>query len=244
MMRKIFKVFCAAIAVAVGSAVISGCSLLPKYRDPKSMDIDGKTYVTGFYKNLWTNGIPYREDETADFESRYHHWWKVEGTPFDLYCAENKEALIWAPAVYCAEEQFDAAKAYYESAVNYDYYIGIYLEDDEHVEVQDGNRQLLERAVSTIMQFEDEKFVGGLFDPYKDYKVEYDVEFLDWLRPTAYRVSKDGLFTTIHLELAIYNDRLYIPGATTEDNLSSFYDIFDDETSDYITSLFKQYNFL
>ena len=24
------------------------------------MDIGGKTYVTGFYKNLWTNGIPYR----------------------------------------------------------------------------------------------------------------------------------------------------------------------------------------
>lgn len=94
---------------------LSACSILPKYSDPESMEIQGQKYVTGFYDNLWPVGITVSENEPAAFESKYHYWWKVENAPFDMYCAQNKEALYWKPAIYCKESQFEQVKAHYSN---------------------------------------------------------------------------------------------------------------------------------
>ena len=74
--------------------------------------------MTGFYENLWVEGIVFGEDDIPDFETKYHIWWKVENAPFDMYCAQNKEALWWNPAIYCKKSQFDTVKNYYEDADN------------------------------------------------------------------------------------------------------------------------------
>ena len=244
MKSKAFSAILAAACAlcAAACAAFAGCSLLHDHSDPKSVKIDGKTYVTGFYENLWTDGIPYLREEPADYESKTHQWWKLRDTPFDMYCAEHKEALIWQPAVYCLEGQYDKAKAYYKDPQNYDYYIGIYLDDDNHVKA-DGDRRLLEEVVSAAMQFEQTALRGGVFDPYRDKKVTYGVAWLEWQRPTVYRVSRDGLFTTIHLELAIYDGKLLIPHTGGESE-SAFYDLFPEEAGSYVIELFYKYGII
>lgn len=240
-MKKVFCFLIVFIMAAVTAANLSGCSLLSKYNDPKSMEIDGEIYVTGFYDDLWADGITVGEDEPAAFESNYHYWWKVKNAPFDMYCAQNKEALYWNPAIYCKESQFDEVEAYYSDPENYDYYIGRYLEDDTSVLIGEEDEVYAEQAIKFIMQL-DSAGVGGLFDPLEDRKVTFNVEWLDWDRVTIYRTSKDGFFTTLHMELAIYNGELYM--AYDEQNGRTTFYRFDEDVSEHMVGLFGQYGML
>ena len=237
---KINRFLFMAAAVAAFFVCLSGCSLLPEYSDPKSMEIEGEVYVTGFYENLWPDGITVGEDEPAVFESNYHNWWKVKNAPFNMYCAQNKEALYWNPAIYCKESEFKEVEAYYSDPENYNYYIGRYLEDDTSVLLGENDEEYAERAIRFIMELDNTFGVGGLFDPFEDRKVTYDVEWLDWDRVTIYRVSKDGFFTTLHMELAIYNGGLYDP--IDEQNGQTTFYRFDEDVSEYMAALFVELN--
>lgn len=242
-MKKSIIVFVLLIAV-ICMVILSGCSLLPKYSDPKSMEIDGEIYVTGFYDNLWPDGITVGEDEPAAFESKYHNWWKVENAPFDMYCAQNKEALYWNPTIYCKESQYDEVKDYYSNAENYNYYIGRYLEDDTSVLLGENDEEYAERAVKFIMELDNAFGAGGIFDPFEDRKVTFNVELFDWDRVTIYRVSKDGFFTTLHMELAIYDGGLYRYSSYDEKNMQTTFYRFDEDVSEYMVALFIKLNVL
>ena len=230
----------AAMALAAAFFMLSGCFLLPKYNDPASMEIGGERYVRGFYDELYVVGIPYQEPETAAFDSPYHHWWKVDGTPFELYCAQNKEALNWTPAVYCRESEFDRVSAYYANTAHYDYYIGGREEGAPRVKLSENDgTAYAERAI----QFKAGA-KGGIFDPYKDRLVDVKVEYLDWYRAVIYRVSQDGLFTTERSEWAICDDRLYIAhGHDEEEGLTTFYSP-DEDVSEHMVNLFRQYGLI
>ena len=229
-----------AAAAAVSLMCLSGCFLLPNYNDPKSMEIDGETFVTGFYDGLWPVGITVGEEEPHAFESEYHTWWKVENAPFELYCAQNKEALYWNPAIYCKESEFDKVEAYYSDPENYNYYIGRYLEDESSVLLGEQDEPYAERAIQLIMQMDNTVGFGGIFDPFEDRKVTYEVEWLDWDRVTVFRTSKDGFFTTLHMELALYRGGLY-KAYNEQDGQTTFYR-FDEDVSDYLAALFVERN--
>ena len=223
---------------------LSACSILPKYSDPESMEIQGQKYVTGFYDNLWPVGITVSENEPAAFESKYHYWWKVENAPFDMYCAQNKEALYWKPAIYCKESQFEQVKAHYSNALNYNYYIGRYLEDDTSVLLDKNDEEYAERAIKFIIDLDSTFGVGGLFDPFEDRKVTFNIELLDWDRVTIYRVSKDGFFTTLHMELAIYDGELSRYSSYDEEKRQTTFYSFDDDVSKHMVRLFNNLNVL
>lgn len=240
MKNKLLLISAAALLCSAVVSVFSGCFLLPSHNDPKSMEISGETYMRGFYDGLYVVGIPYREPETAVFDSQYHNWWKVDGVPFEMYCAQNKEALIWTPAVYCKESEFDEVNAYYADTVNYDYYIGGWEEGEPRIKLseRDGT-EYAERAI----QFKA-GIRGGIFDPYKDRLVTVETEYFDWYRAVIYRVSKDGLFTTVKSEWAICDDYLYIDHGYNEDEgLATFYRT-DEDVSEHMVSLFKKYGLL
>ena len=112
-------------------------------------------------------------------------------------------------AIYCKESQFEQVKAHYSNPSNYNYYIGRYLEDDTSVLLDKNDEEYAERAIKFLIDLDSTFGVGGIFDPFEDRKITVDVEFLDWDRVTIYRISKDGFFTTLHMELAIYNGTLY-----------------------------------
>lgn len=241
-MKKLFCILIVSAMAAVAAAGLSGCFLLPKYNDPASMEIEGEVYVTGFYDNLWPSGITVGEDEPAAFESRYHNWWKVENAPYDMYCAQNKEALYWTPAVYCKEGEFAEVEAYYSDPENYNYYIGRPLTDDADVLLGGEDEVYAERAIAFIMELDGTFGVGGIFDPLEDRKVVFNVEWFDWDRVTIYRTSKDGFFTTLHMELAVYNGGLYSP--YDEQNGQTTFYRFDEDVSEHMVGLFRKYGIL
>lgn len=236
-MKKLITLLIAA-SFTIG---LSGCFLMQKYSDPKSIIIDGHTYVTGFYENLWPNGITVGEERPTYYESAYHYWWKVENAPFDMYCAQNKEALYWNPAIYCRESEFEEVNRYYSDPQNYDYFIGIYLEDEQHIRLSEQDEPYAERAIEFIIEMDNALGAGGIFDPLQDKKITLDAEFFDWDRVTIYRTSKDGFFTTLHMELAIYDGALYRQISYDESKKQTTFYVFDKDVSDYMVDLFEKY---
>ena len=161
-----------------------------------------------------------------------------------MYCAQNKEALYWKPAIYCKESQFEQVKAHYSNALNYNYYIGRYLEDDTSVLLDKNDEEYAERAIKFIIDLDSTFGVGGLFDPFEDRKVTFNIELLDWDRVTIYRVSKDGFFTTLHMELAIYDGELYRYSSYDEEKRQTTFYSFDDDVSKHMVRLFNNLNVL
>lgn len=74
-----WKIVLTAVTASVFASVLSACSLFPRYSDPESIEIDGERYVTGFYENLWPDGIVFDESDAPAFETKYHRWWKEAG---------------------------------------------------------------------------------------------------------------------------------------------------------------------
>ena len=216
-MKKIAGILAASVLLSAFAAHVSGCFLLPKYNDPKSIEIGGETFVSGFYENLWPDGIVFHESDPPDLETKYHFWWEVKNAPFVMYCAQNKEALYWDPAIYCKKSEFDAAYQYYADSEHFDYYIGLYGDSNEDGHVRlgvDADRELLERAVSLNMQIDAEQG-KGLFDQKGDWsEIQAGIPFEDCLsvQPVVYRVSKDGYFTTIRNAWIVTRDGIYISG--------------------------------
>ncbi|MCD8309513.1 MAG: hypothetical protein LUD19_06635 [Clostridia bacterium] len=238
-MKKI-NIFCIVAAIVVGVAVIfPGCTA---DSDPDSVEIDGSTYVNGFYDDLYFSGFAYREYDTASFETDNHYWWKVEEAPFEMYCAQHKEKSWWSPVAYCKENELDAVTAYYADIANYDYYIGIYADDTAQILLDsDVNTALLESAISKNIELDNATGVGGIFDPYKDIKITISYGDRAGIQPVLYRVSNDGLFTTVQSEWIIYDNNFYIFGVY--DGSSDTYSAYkiDEEASEYIIGLFSIY---
>ena len=232
------------VAALLCVAYLSGCSLLPQYSDPARMEIDGQTFVTGFYDHLWPDGIVVGEGEPAAFESEYHIWWKVDGAPFELYCAQNKEALYWNPAIYCRESEFEEVEAYYADPENYHFYIGRYLEEDTSVLLGNDDAAYAERAIGFIMELDSTFGVGGIFDPFMEKTVAFSGEVSGYDRVTIYRVSKDGFFTTLHMELAVCDGGLYRYRSYDEQKDQTIFYRFDDDVSEHMVNLFERYELI
>ena len=236
------KKFIALLLAAVIAAMtlgLTGCFLLPKYNDPTSMEINGETYVSGFYDNLWPVGITVAADESPAFESKYHKWWKVKNAPFDMYCAQNNEALYWKPAIYCKESEFEEVKAYYADTANYDYYIGGWETGTPQIELTDeSDKSYAERAICFRREV-----TGGISDSFNDslVTVEVDIDLLNWQRGAIYRVSRDDFFTTSREEWAVLSDGVYFFYEYDDTcGTATFYSL-EADVSAYLAALFEKY---
>lgn len=241
MKKSFFKFKILAIIVCLTALVFasfSGCALLPKYSDPKSVTIDGEKYVGNFYGDMYAN-LEYKEDETCLFDTKYHYWWHLEDSTFDLYYCRNKESMLWFPALYCKKSQFEEIKSYYANPDNFEYYIG--LEDKKgNKQTQkltgDLNGELLERILSY-----EEKVKYPILS--KEKKDVLHLDYVDYVKPLVYRVSKDGLFSLGSGTWIYYQERVYyfdyMDGRTDE------YKVYvpSDEISDYIIKLLKDNGF-
>ena len=100
------------------------------------------------------------------------------------------------------------------------------------------------RNIEFIMELDTTVGVGGIFDPFEDRKVALNVEWLDWDRVTVYRVSKDGFFTTLHMELALCDGALYSAFSYDEQTGQTIFYRFDEDVSEHMASLFAAYGLL
>lgn len=224
---KAFSIFASIVMIASITIITSACSFLPKYSNPESIDIDGETYMTGFYENLWVEGIVFGEDDIPDFETKYHIWWKVENAPFDMYCAQNKEALYWNPTIYCKKNQFDTVKNYYADTNNFNYYTGLYGDSNKDSRIRlDGelNYSLLEEAIALNMQIEASSGKGHLTEKenLSDIEIHIPSDEILPIQPVLYRVSKDGFFTTIQNSWIVTKNAVYIEGMYDRETEQSY----------------------
>lgn len=240
---KAFSIFASIVMIASITIITSACSFLPKYSNPESIDIDGETYMTGFYENLWGEGIVFGEDDIPDFETKYHIWWKVENAPFDMYCAQNKEALYWNPTIYCKKNQFDTVKNYYADTNNFNYYTGLYGDSNKDSRIRlDGelNYSLLEEAIALNMQIEASSGKGHLTEKenLSDIEIHIPSDEILPIQPVLYRVSKDGFFTTIQNSWIVTKNAVYIEGmydGETEQSYTAYK--ISSEANEYILKL-------
>lgn len=185
-MKKHFRAKPLLLSIAATAAAcyaLAACSLLPSHRDPARIEIGGEAYVSGFYENLWPDGIAFGEDDPPAFETEYHLWWEVAGAPFSLYCAQNKEALYWNPTVYCKESESEEAGAYYADAKNFDYYMGLYGDShkDERIKLGGADTALLEKAISLNARIQ-ENAGKGLLTGKKDFSdIEISIPYAEVL---------------------------------------------------------------
>ena len=237
-MKKHFRAKPLLLSIAATAAAcyaLAACSLLPSHRDPARIEIGGEAYVSGFYENLWPDGIAFGEDDPPAFETEYHLWWEVAGAPFSLYCAQNKEALYWNPTVYCKESKSEEAGAYYADAKNFDYYMGLY--GDSHKD---------EKAISLNARIQ-ENAGKGLLTGKKDFSdIEISIPYAEVLpvQPVFYRMSKDGFFTTIQNEWLVADGNLYIFGSYDGDTDMYTAYIIDSAASAYMIALLNKYGLL
>ena len=250
-MKKHFRAKPLLLSIAATAAAcyaLAACSLLPSHRDPARIEIGGEAYVSGFYENLWPDGIAFGEDDPPAFETEYHLWWEVAGAPFSLYCAQNKEALYWNPTVYCKESESEEAGAYYADAKNFDYYMGLYGDShkDERIKLGGADTALLEKAISLNARIQ-ENAGKGLLTGKKDFSdIEISIPCAEVLpvQPVFYRVSKDGFFTTIQNEWLVAGGNLYIFGSYDGDTDMYTAYIIDSAASAYMIALLNKYGLL
>lgn len=250
-MKKHFRAKPLLLSIAATAAAcyaLAACSLLPSHRDPARIEIGGEAYVSGFYENLWPDGIAFGEDDPPAFETEYHLWWEVAGTPFSLYCAQNKEALYWNPTVYCKESESEEAGAYYADAKNFDYYMGLYGDShkDERIKLGGADTALLEKAISLNARIQ-ENAGKGLLTGKKDFSdIEISIPYAEVLpvQPVFYRMSKDGFFTTIQNEWLVADGNLYIFGSYDGDTDMYTAYIIDSAASAYMIALLNKYGLL
>lgn len=250
-MKKHFRAKPLLLSIAATAAAcyaLAACSLLPSHRDPARIEIGGEAYVSGFYENLWPDGIAFGEDDPPAFETEYHLWWEVAGAPFSLYCAQNKEALYWNPTVYCKESESEEAGAYYADAKNFDYYMGLYGDShkDERIKLGGADTALLEKAISLNARIQ-ENAGKGLSTGKKDFSdIEISIPYAEVLpvQPVFYRMSKDGFFTTIQNEWLVADGNLYIFGSYDGDTDMYTAYIIDSAASAYMIALLNKYGLL
>lgn len=247
MIKKLSSI-ASVVMIASITILTSACSFLPKYSDPESIDIDGETYMTWFYENLWVEGIVFSEDDIPNFETKYHIWWKVENAPFDMYCAQNKEALYWTPTIYCKKNQFDTVKNYYADTNNFNYYTGLYGDSNKDSRIRlDGelNYSLLEEAIALNMQIEASSGKGHLTEKenLSDIEIHIPSDEILPIQPVLYRVSKDGFFTTIQNSWIVTKNAVYIEGmydGETEQSYTAYK--ISSEANEYILKLLFEHD--
>ena len=247
MIKKLSSI-ASVVMIASITILTSACSFLPKYSDPESIDIDGETYMTWFYENLWVEGIVFSEDDIPNFETKYHIWWKVENAPFDMYCAQNKEALYWNPTIYCKKNQFDTVKNYYADTNNFNYYTGLYGDSNKDSRIRlDGELKysLLEEAIALNMQIEASSGKGHLTEKenLSDIEIHIPSDEILPIQPVLYRVSKDGFFTTIQNSWIVTKNAVYIEGmydGETEQSYTAYK--ISSEANEYILKLLFEHD--
>lgn len=219
---------------------LSGCFLLPKYRDPKSIEIDGVEYVTGFYEDLGFIGADYRENDTCLFESEYHYWWRLENSTFDFYYCRNKESLWWHPSLYCKKSEFKQIKEYYQNIDNFDYYVGETYKNGE------SDRKIVTSAdvetLEKIIYFGDNADYSFFNRKYE--RVKLNILDKDYKEPLIYRVSKDGLFVKNSANWIYWENKLYSLDYHDGSDYMTYAFPLDNELSSFAIEFLQSYGYI
>lgn len=171
--------------------LLSGCGLAPE--GPESVQIDDKTYKTGFYGTLY----PYEYSLTEHtLQSDDLTLVRISHDTFELYHADVGSYV--EGTIYCEENQYEQALAYYANPENYTFFCTL------GVNMTDGTRaQTVELSnVDTVMFDELLSFADRSYYAPFDSKHNSGVETVELPMPDNtvdtrlmfFKESNDALF--------------------------------------------------
>ena len=220
--------------------IISGLSLLTGcfYYAPKTVKYNGKRYKTDWCLSMPSNGreyypcIKYDESKEPLFQKSKYDFWFTDEYEFDILYAEFVDSQFWRPNVYIAKDELKEAQKFYQDKTNFNYYIANWSDDESKISITDESEiETLNVAIDHIM--ESRKTA-------KKITLEYA---LASVRPTCYRVSKDGLFQTYAEKLYIYQNSIYgLKEINASKNTTTIYDL--GEAGKALYSIFIKYNLI
>ena len=222
------------LLIIAGLSLLTGCF----YYAPKTVKYNGKRYKTDWCLSMPSNGreyypcIKYDESKEPLFQKAKYDFWFTDEYEFDILYAEFVDSQFWRPNVYIAKDELKEAQRFYQDKTNFNYYIANWSDDESKISITDESEiETLNVAIDYIM--ESRKTAPTITLAHKPASV----------RPTCYRVSKDGLFKTYGEELYIYQNAIYgFKEIDGKKNTRTIYDL--GEAGKTLYSIFVKYNFI
>ncbi len=186
-MKKIILImFCLFII-----STFSACNLINQ-REPETVTMDGTTYRSGFYGDLWPENLTYKGDPYKEGRNKFYH---VDCEQFDW--VHSKIGRTTNGVLFCAENQWEQACEFYKNSDNFTYYCEIgseYIDRDPVlVTIPDIDTTMFDELMSFANKNSYDPF-GSSDDvttrrlPFPDRDESPELNF--------YKKSKDGFFTS------------------------------------------------
>ncbi|MBR2743444.1 MAG: hypothetical protein IKD89_07630 [Clostridia bacterium] len=119
-MKHILPRICGLICLCLILSALCSCSLTSRGRVPAEVKLDGVTYKTGFYGDLWPEGFEETGDAVKVRGIEYH---RVKSDEYDLiHSFAGKRSC---GVIYCRSDQYDDAERFYNNPENFVYYCRI-----------------------------------------------------------------------------------------------------------------------
>lgn len=188
--------------------LLSGCSLAP--RGPELLQIDNKTYKTGFYGTLYPCEYSLTEHTV---EGDNITLVQIAHDRFKLYHADTGSYV--QGTIYCEESQYEQVSAYYGDPANYKFFCTLGVDMADGTKAQTVELSNVDTAMfDKLLSFADK----SCYDPF-DSRHNSKVETVDLPMPdnTAdtrmvfYKESMDSLFSSGRgNQFYIVNNSLYM----------------------------------
>ena len=202
-MKRIF------ILLLVTLFVFSGCmGLAPE--GPETIEIDGKTYKTGFYGTLYPNEYPFTEQVLHGDDIMLT---RIAHDTFALYHADIGPYVDGT--IYCEEEYYGRLQAYYSDPANFTYFcrLGVDMmtgETSQTIEIPDVDPSIFEE----LQRFAERSNYYPFDNKHKSQDEKEELPMPDdtvQTRLVFYKQSKDSLFISSKgYAYYIIDDHLYL----------------------------------
>ena len=124
-MKNILPRIAILVCICLILSTLCSCSLISRDRVPKTVKLDGATYKTGFYGDLWPEGFEETGDAVKVRGIEYH---RINSDKYDLihsFAGDRSCGVI-----YCRSDQYDDAERFYRDPENFVYYCSVKNTDE------------------------------------------------------------------------------------------------------------------
>ena len=222
------------IILLLGFMLASSLSACANRSIPQSYAINGVTYQTGFYGNLFANsqstcfvGDLYEKSDDVWNEEYVvignTDGYQISYAPFDIFSIRYG---IWQHHLYVAKDRFDEAKQYYASYEAYHFYWAKGVSNthfDEFHEIE--ANQIINKKLDELLIVEEK-------NPKKHENI-----LLGDQAYFFYKISDDGLLTSLRKTYYINEGKLYLFSFMKNDNM--YLVEIEDDLSNFFVGLIQ-----
>lgn len=193
----------AILFVVIGIFLLAGCTTPLDFFPPNKITVEGRLYRTGFYGDLYPDEFSFIGEEYSVGGSVA---WQLDIERFDLM--QMDKGFKTGGTIYCADSQWEEAKAYYADGENYIFYCDIDVPGEdktkviEHMDYEQFEALYEFSNKNEYTPFSSKERSGQKTIDFPDKSVSPRLKF--------YKQSKDGLFTSLRHHYYVVEDKMYL----------------------------------